>query len=222
MSALVVDLDTLVPAGTRTLAGPDLGRRVRAAAGLDAADLAGRDVVVRIPGSVWALSTSFFLAAFGPSWRHRGGPRFRRAYRFHHDNPALAVQIAQGIERCRLHHAAPPTPPEPPATDRLAAAVRWPATRTPVRHAVPPVARALRAGIRRTGLVPTLVCLAAASLALQWPVARIIDLAAPALPAPVPGVLAAAALALHAWLAASILAAATPRALHRGRPAARR
>ena len=75
MTRLVLDLDAPVPGHARARTDPALAPRLRHAARLDAADRAGHDVIVRIPETVYAVSTFFFLAATGDALRRRGARR---------------------------------------------------------------------------------------------------------------------------------------------------
>lgn len=66
----------------RVFSGRDRGRRARRKAELDKLDRAGRHVEVHIPDDVFSVTSSFFLAMFGPSIRYHGKIRFRELYSF--------------------------------------------------------------------------------------------------------------------------------------------
>ena len=69
------------PAG-RVFAGRDRGRRARKRAKLEEHDRAGRAVEVHVPVDTFSVTSSFFLAMFGPSIRFHKEERFRELYSF--------------------------------------------------------------------------------------------------------------------------------------------
>ena len=77
-----IDLALYRTPGVRVFAGRDRGREVRAAAELDRLDQSSDTVEIVVPGDVFSVNSSFFLAMFGPSIRHLREPGFRHKYRF--------------------------------------------------------------------------------------------------------------------------------------------
>lgn len=66
----------------RVFAGRDRGERARWEAWLDQWDRDGWHVVVDIPADTFAVTSSFFLAMFGPSIKLLGGEGFTNKYTF--------------------------------------------------------------------------------------------------------------------------------------------
>lgn len=66
----------------RVFAGRDRGRRARKKARLQEHDEAGHRVEVHIPEDVFSVTSSFFLAMFGPSIRFHKEEQFRELYSF--------------------------------------------------------------------------------------------------------------------------------------------
>ena len=77
-----VDLGNYRSPDGRVFAGRDRGRRARKRARLDEHDRHGRRVEVHVPEDIFSVTSSFFLAMFGPSIRHHKAARFRELYSF--------------------------------------------------------------------------------------------------------------------------------------------
>ena len=82
VESVKVDLDNYRSPGGRVFAGRDRGRRARKRAKLDEHDGQGRQVEVHVPEDTFSVTSSFFLAMFGPSIRRHGKERFRKLYSF--------------------------------------------------------------------------------------------------------------------------------------------
>lgn len=97
----MIDLEKYTAGGkVKNLSGKDRGLKAREEFDLDRIDSEGGPVEVRIPNSVYAVSTSFFCGMFGESYSNLGGPdKLREIYKFHVPD-GLEPQIQQGLERC--------------------------------------------------------------------------------------------------------------------------
>ena len=79
---VLVDLDNYRLPHGRVFAGRDRGRRARNRAGLDRYDDEQRRVEVHVPDDTFSVTSSFFLAMFGPSIQDLGKQLFRDRYTF--------------------------------------------------------------------------------------------------------------------------------------------
>ncbi len=97
----MIDLEEFTAGGkVKNLSGKERGKAARKQFGLDRLDSEREPVEVKIPNSVYAISTSFFCGMFGESYTKLGGPeKLREVYRFHVPD-GLQPQIQQGLERC--------------------------------------------------------------------------------------------------------------------------
>jgi hypothetical protein len=77
-----VDLDNYRHPEGRVFAGRDRGRRARQRAKLDQHDRHRHRVTVHVPVDTFSVTSSFFLAMFGPSIRHHKESLFRKLYTF--------------------------------------------------------------------------------------------------------------------------------------------
>jgi len=77
-----VDLGNYRSPGGRVFAGRDRGRRARKRAKLEEHDRVSRPVEVHVPVDTFSVTSSFFLAMFGPSIRYHKEARFRELYSF--------------------------------------------------------------------------------------------------------------------------------------------
>ncbi len=100
-----IDLTSFTRGGTlQNLSGKDRGLAARKEFKLDSHDETRDPVKVRIPGNVYAISTSFFCGMFGDSYKKLGDAGLREVYSFEMPD-VLRPQIEQGLERCAFQVA---------------------------------------------------------------------------------------------------------------------
>lgn len=97
----IIDLEKFTSSGKiRNLSGRERGKEARKIFKLDRLDCKRTPVEIKIPDSVYAISTSFFCGMFQESYETLGGSeKLREVYKFVIPDK-LQPQIMQGLERC--------------------------------------------------------------------------------------------------------------------------
>ncbi len=99
-----VDLAEFRERGIGLYSGNPRGQAVRKAAGLDAADQKGEEVVIVVPSDVFAVTASFLSGLLAPSIRTLGRDRFVEQYKF--EGKSIAESLEAVIDYASKRRAA--------------------------------------------------------------------------------------------------------------------
>lgn len=95
---ITIDLQQYRNPNSKILSDRKFGMQVRKKMKLDEIDKTEEQVIIIIPGDIWALNSSYFIGIFEKSVHYLGEENFRKKYLFQCSNNYILENIEQGIK----------------------------------------------------------------------------------------------------------------------------